>query len=98
MNIFERKAYSRILGLIYDNEKENWRMLTNKERKRNLKFNILTCIITQKITNVITIKIYTLFNCMDHVHGFSLSISYCIYIKNIWHCISDLFSSSENMK
>jgi hypothetical protein len=24
-------VYRRILGLIYDNEKENWRMLTNKE-------------------------------------------------------------------
>jgi len=24
MNIFERKAYSRILGPVYDNEKENW--------------------------------------------------------------------------
>jgi hypothetical protein len=24
-------VYSRILGPVYDNEKENWRMLTNKE-------------------------------------------------------------------
>jgi len=31
MNIFERKVYRRILGPIYDNEKENWRVLTNKE-------------------------------------------------------------------
>jgi hypothetical protein len=31
MNIFERKVYSRILGPVYDNEKENWRILTNKE-------------------------------------------------------------------
>jgi len=31
MNIFERKAYRRILGPVYDNEKENWRILTNKE-------------------------------------------------------------------
>jgi hypothetical protein len=31
LNIFERKAYRRILGLVYDNEKENWRILTNKE-------------------------------------------------------------------
>jgi hypothetical protein len=29
--IFERKVYRRILGQIYDNEKENWRILTNKE-------------------------------------------------------------------
>ena len=28
---FERKVYGRILGPVYDNEKENWRILTNKE-------------------------------------------------------------------
>jgi hypothetical protein len=31
LNIFERKVYSKILGPVYDNEKENWRILTNKE-------------------------------------------------------------------
>jgi len=31
LKIFERKVYRRILGLVYDNEKENWRTLTNKE-------------------------------------------------------------------
>jgi len=31
MNIFERKVYGRILCPVYDNEKENWRVLTNKE-------------------------------------------------------------------
>jgi len=31
LNIFERKVYIRILGPAYDNEKENWRILTNKE-------------------------------------------------------------------
>jgi len=31
INIFERKVYRRILGPVYDNEKENWRVLTNKE-------------------------------------------------------------------
>jgi hypothetical protein len=31
LNIFERKGCRRILGPIYDNEKENWRILTNKE-------------------------------------------------------------------
>jgi hypothetical protein len=30
-NTFERKVYRRILGPVYDNEKENWRTLTNKE-------------------------------------------------------------------
>jgi hypothetical protein len=28
-NIFERKVYRRILGPVYDNEKENWKILTN---------------------------------------------------------------------
>jgi hypothetical protein len=31
LNISERKAYTRTLGPVYDNEKENWRILTNKE-------------------------------------------------------------------
>ena len=31
LNIFERKVYRRILGRVYDNEKENWRILTNQE-------------------------------------------------------------------
>jgi len=31
MNIFERKVYRRILGPVYKNEKENWRILTDRE-------------------------------------------------------------------
>jgi hypothetical protein len=31
LNIFERKVYRRTLGPVYENEKENWRILTNKE-------------------------------------------------------------------
>ena len=31
LNVFEREVYRRILGPVYDNEKENWRILTNKE-------------------------------------------------------------------
>ena len=31
LNVFERKVYRRILGPVYDNEKGNWRILTNKE-------------------------------------------------------------------
>ena len=31
MDIFERKVYRRILGPVYDNEKENCRILTNRE-------------------------------------------------------------------
>ena len=30
LNVFERKVYRRILGPVYDNENENWRILTNK--------------------------------------------------------------------
>jgi len=37
MNIFEREVYRRILGPVYDNEKENWRILTNKEIMQLLK-------------------------------------------------------------
>jgi hypothetical protein len=29
--IFERKVYSKILGPVFDNEEENWRILTDKE-------------------------------------------------------------------
>jgi len=31
LNIFERKVYRGILGPVYDNENENWRISTNKE-------------------------------------------------------------------
>jgi len=31
LNVFERKVYRRISGPVYDNEKEYWRILTNKE-------------------------------------------------------------------
>jgi len=31
LNIFERKVYRRILGPVHDNEKGNWRILTNNE-------------------------------------------------------------------
>ena len=31
LNVSERKVCRRILGPVYDNEKENWRILTNKE-------------------------------------------------------------------
>ena len=31
LNILEREVYERILGPVYDNEIENWRILTNKE-------------------------------------------------------------------
>jgi hypothetical protein len=31
LNVFERKVYRRILSPVYDNEKDNSRILTNKE-------------------------------------------------------------------
>jgi hypothetical protein len=31
LNIFERNVYRRILGPVYDNGQESWRILTNKE-------------------------------------------------------------------
>jgi hypothetical protein len=31
LKVFERKVYRRILGPVYDSEKQNWRILTNKE-------------------------------------------------------------------
>jgi len=37
LNVFEREVYRRILGPVYDNEKENWRILTNKEIMQVLK-------------------------------------------------------------
>ena len=37
LNIFERKVCRKILGPVYDNEKENWRILTNEEIYANIK-------------------------------------------------------------
>jgi hypothetical protein len=42
LNIFERKVYRRILGLVYDNEKENLRILTNKEIYGVVKISTIT--------------------------------------------------------
>jgi hypothetical protein len=42
MNIFKRKVYRKILGPVYDNGKENWRKLNNKEiyvRVKNNHYN-----------------------------------------------------------
>ena len=41
LNVFERKVYRRILGPVYNNEKENWRILTNKEIYAIVKKNLL---------------------------------------------------------
>jgi len=42
VNIFERKVYRRILGSVYDNEKENWRILTHKEIHARVKKPTIT--------------------------------------------------------
>jgi hypothetical protein len=34
LNIFERKVYRRILGPVYDNEKENWSVLISSPLSR----------------------------------------------------------------
>jgi hypothetical protein len=41
MIIFERKVYGRISGQVYDNETENWRILTNREVYAIVKINPL---------------------------------------------------------
>ena len=42
LNTFERKVYRRILGPVYDNEKENWRILTTEEIYANIKKPTIT--------------------------------------------------------
>jgi hypothetical protein len=37
LNTYERKVYRRILGPVYKNEKENWRILTDKVIYANVK-------------------------------------------------------------
>jgi len=37
LNIFQRKVYRRILSPVYDNETENWRILTNQEIYASIK-------------------------------------------------------------
>jgi hypothetical protein len=37
LNVFERKVYRRILHPVYESEKENWRILTNKKMYASVK-------------------------------------------------------------
>jgi len=48
LNIFERKVYRRVLSPVYDNEKENWRILINKEIYEIVKKPTITEIIRLK--------------------------------------------------
>jgi hypothetical protein len=50
MNIFKRKACRRILSPVYDNEKENLRILSNKE----------IYVIVKKLTITETIRLHRL--------------------------------------
>jgi hypothetical protein len=56
LNIFEWKVYTRVLDPVYDNEKENWRILTNKEIYKSVK----------KPTITETIRLHRL-RCFGHV-------------------------------
>jgi len=56
LNIFERKVYSRILGPVHDNEKENWRILTNKEIYASVKKP--TVIETIRLYNYVGLDMY----------------------------------------
>jgi hypothetical protein len=42
LNIFDKKVYRRFIGPIYDNEKENQRMLSNKENYAIVKKTTIT--------------------------------------------------------
>jgi hypothetical protein len=42
LDIFDREVCRRILGPVYDNEKENWKVLTNNEIYANVKNPTIT--------------------------------------------------------
>jgi len=42
LNIFETNVYRRILGPVYDNKKENWRILSTKEINATVKKPTIT--------------------------------------------------------
>jgi hypothetical protein len=50
LEFFERKVYREILGPVYDKEKENWRILTNKE----------ICVMVKNPTETETIRLHRL--------------------------------------
>jgi hypothetical protein len=54
--IFERKVYRRILGPVYVNEEENWRILTNKESYASVKKP--TIIETIRLNNYVGLDMY----------------------------------------
>ena len=53
LNIFERKVYGRIFGLVCDKETEYWRILTNRE--------ICAMVEIPTITEIIRLNILLLF-------------------------------------
>jgi hypothetical protein len=70
LNIFERKVYRRILGQVYDKERENWRLLSNKE----------ICAILKQPTITETIRLHTLgwFGHVQRMEEIEFPKEYCI--------------------
>jgi len=70
LNIFERKVYRRILGPVYDNEKENWRILAIEEIYANVK----------KPTAIETVRLNRLrwFGHVQRMEGNRIPKRYCI--------------------
>ena len=61
LNIFERKVYRRILGPVYDNEKETHRILTKKE--------IYACVKKPTITETTTLNRLRWFGQVQRMEG-----------------------------
>ena len=62
LNVFERKVYRRIIGPVYDNEKENWRILTMRVGTL-----IVATIYLQLIKNRYMFQSFTVLQC-SHQH------------------------------
>jgi len=70
LNIFERKLYGRILGPVYDNEKENWRILTNKEIYANVKKTY--CNRDIKVRHYVDLGMYREFKKIEFPEGYCI--------------------------
>jgi hypothetical protein len=89
MSIFETKVYRWILGPVYDNEKENWRILTNKEiyailKKPKLVNFLLLCMFNFVIVTYVLLSSFcVLFVCKCELycsHQVSIQLQLNIYI------------------
>ena len=72
MNIFERTVFRRILGPIYDKEKENWKVLTDKE--------IYAIVKNPAITETIRLDRLRWFRYVQRVEGNRIPKEYYIWI------------------